>query len=46
MGVRQGEKEWLAALDGWISSHREEVEQILGSFHVPLLPVTQPQHGS
>jgi quinoprotein dehydrogenase-associated probable ABC transporter substrate-binding protein len=42
MGVRQGENDWRDALDGWISTHREEIEQILGSFQVPLLPVGAP----
>jgi quinoprotein dehydrogenase-associated probable ABC transporter substrate-binding protein len=40
MGVRNGEKEWLQALDGWISGHKEEIAQILSSYHIPLLPTT------
>jgi quinoprotein dehydrogenase-associated probable ABC transporter substrate-binding protein len=40
MGVRQGEKDWLLAVDGWISAHRQEIAQILGSYQVPLLPVS------
>jgi quinoprotein dehydrogenase-associated probable ABC transporter substrate-binding protein len=39
MGVRQGEKEWLQTVDGWIGAHRDEIARILGDHHVPLLPV-------
>jgi quinoprotein dehydrogenase-associated probable ABC transporter substrate-binding protein len=37
MGVRFGEKQWQRALDEWIGSHQSRVEEILMSFHVPLL---------
>ncbi len=37
MGVRQGEKEWKDALDGWISTHHQQINQILSAYHVPLL---------
>jgi quinoprotein dehydrogenase-associated probable ABC transporter substrate-binding protein len=37
MGVRFGEKEWKSALDEWIGTHQDKVEQILISYHVPLL---------
>lgn len=44
MGMRQGEKERMQAVDGWISAHREQISQILDSHHVPQLPLTA--HGS
>lgn len=37
MGVRFGEKEWQGTLDEWIAGHQPKVEEILGSFRVPLL---------
>jgi quinoprotein dehydrogenase-associated probable ABC transporter substrate-binding protein len=37
MGVRYGEKEWKAALDEWIASHRERIDEILISYGIPLL---------
>jgi len=39
MGVRQGEKERLQAVDAWIGAHRTQIAQILDSHHVPLLPL-------
>jgi quinoprotein dehydrogenase-associated probable ABC transporter substrate-binding protein len=38
MGVRHGEKEWQQTLDSWITGHRDEIADILSSYHVPLLP--------
>lgn len=37
MGLRQGEKEWQAAIDQWINSHQDEIRSILQSYNVPLL---------
>ena len=37
MGVRFGEKEWKDKLDQWIAEHKDEVEQILLGYRVPLL---------
>jgi quinoprotein dehydrogenase-associated probable ABC transporter substrate-binding protein len=37
MGVRYGEKEWKAALDEWIASHRGRIDEILISYGIPLL---------
>jgi ABC-type amino acid transport substrate-binding protein len=37
MGVRFGEGEWKDTLDGWIGSHRAEIQGILTSYHIPLL---------
>jgi quinoprotein dehydrogenase-associated probable ABC transporter substrate-binding protein len=37
MGVRNGETQWKDTLDAWIGAHREEITQILTTFHVPLL---------
>jgi quinoprotein dehydrogenase-associated probable ABC transporter substrate-binding protein len=44
MGLRNGEREWKQTLDSWISGHRDEITQILTTYHVPLLPPGgQPQ---
>lgn len=37
MGVRFGEKEWKEKLDAWIGAHQPKIEEILTSYHVPLL---------
>jgi quinoprotein dehydrogenase-associated probable ABC transporter substrate-binding protein len=37
MGVRFGEDEWRKTLDEWIASKRKDIEQILVSYHIPLL---------
>lgn len=37
MGVRYGEKEWKTALDEWIASHRDRINEILIEFGIPLL---------
>jgi len=37
MGVRFGEQAWRDALDAWIAAHHDEIDQILRSYHVPLL---------
>jgi quinoprotein dehydrogenase-associated probable ABC transporter substrate-binding protein len=37
MGVRFGEKDWQNTLDQWIAGHRDQVEQILLSYRVPLV---------
>lgn len=37
MGVRFGEKEWKDTLDGWIASHRREIDTILANYRIPLL---------
>lgn len=37
MGVRFGEKQWQGELDAWIDAHRGRIEEILSSYHVPLL---------
>ena len=37
MGVRFGEKQWKDMLDQWIGSHRQEINRILTSYHIPLL---------
>jgi quinoprotein dehydrogenase-associated probable ABC transporter substrate-binding protein len=37
MGVRFGEKEWKDTLDAWIAGHRGEIDQILMSYHIPLI---------
>jgi len=44
MGLRNGESQWKQTLDSWISGHRDEITQILTTYHVPLLPASgQPQ---
>ena len=40
MGVRNGDTQWKDTLDAWIGAHREEIAQILSTYHVPLLPVS------
>ena len=53
-GVRQGEKQWKETLDQWIGTHRPQIDAILTSYRIPLLPPTQssppsqgrrPKHG-
>ena len=38
MGVRSGENDWKSMLDRWIVEHRQDIDRILTSYHVPLLP--------
>jgi quinoprotein dehydrogenase-associated probable ABC transporter substrate-binding protein len=38
MGVRFGENDWKNTLDRWIVEHRADIDRILASYHVPLLP--------
>jgi quinoprotein dehydrogenase-associated probable ABC transporter substrate-binding protein len=38
MGVRFGENDWKSTLDRWIVEHRHDIDRILTSYHVPLLP--------
>jgi quinoprotein dehydrogenase-associated probable ABC transporter substrate-binding protein len=38
MGVRFGENDWKSMLDRWIVEHRSDIDRILTSYHVPLLP--------
>jgi hypothetical protein len=40
MGLRQGEKEWKDTLDQWIGTHHEQIQQILASYHIPLLDLS------
>jgi quinoprotein dehydrogenase-associated probable ABC transporter substrate-binding protein len=40
MGLRQGEKEWQETLDQWIGTHQEQIQQILVSYHIPLLDLS------
>ncbi len=37
MGLRQGEKDWQQTLDEWIDGHHAEIDQILNTYHIPLL---------
>lgn len=39
MGVRHGEKEWLATVNQLIESNAAEIEKILRDFNIPLIPV-------
>lgn len=41
MGVRHGEKEWLATVNGLIESNATEIEKILKEFNIPLVPIMQ-----
>ena len=38
MGLRMGENEWRSTLDRWIAEHRTDIDRILATYHVPLLP--------
>jgi len=46
MGLRQGEKEWKDALDQWIGSHHEQINQILTGYQIPLLELTPATPGA
>jgi len=35
--VRFGEKQWRDMVDQWIGTHHQEINQILSSYHIPLL---------
>jgi quinoprotein dehydrogenase-associated probable ABC transporter substrate-binding protein len=37
MGLRYGEKEWKETLDRWIAGHRQQINGILTSYHIPLM---------
>ncbi len=37
MGVRRGEKAWRDLVDNWIGTHQATIDQILQSYHVPML---------
>lgn len=37
MGVRFGEKQWQGELDAWIDAHQGRIDEILTTYHVPLL---------
>ena len=37
MGLRQGEQDWQHTLDAWIEGHHAEIDQILNTFHIPLV---------
>lgn len=39
MGVRHGEKEWLATVNGLIDANAGEIEKILREFNIPLIPI-------
>lgn len=43
MGVRFGEKEWKDTLDRWISTHQDDIRNILVSYRVPLLESAAPK---
>ena len=43
MGVRFPDKEWKSTLDGWIASHRSEIDGILRNYRVPLLQLATAQ---
>jgi quinoprotein dehydrogenase-associated probable ABC transporter substrate-binding protein len=43
MGVRFGEKPWKDTLDGWITQHQSDIDQILASYKVPRVEGEPPQ---
>jgi quinoprotein dehydrogenase-associated probable ABC transporter substrate-binding protein len=46
MGVRFGEKEWKDTLDRWISTHQNDIRNILVTHRVPLLELTPQASGA
>lgn len=42
MAVRKGEPRWRAQVDSFIDTHRKQIDAILTSAHVPLLPLVDP----
>lgn len=38
MGIRRGEPEWKAQLEGFLDTHQAEIAEILKAYHVPLVP--------
>lgn len=45
MGVRYGEREWKAQIEGLIDKHRAEIDKILRDYGVPLLELETPAAG-
>jgi len=41
MGVRKGDKARKAQLDKLISSQTDKIQSIIGSYNIPLLPLTK-----
>lgn len=37
MGIRRGEPEWKAQLEGFLDTHQTEIAEILKAYHVPLV---------
>ena len=37
MGMRQGEKDWKAAVDDWIGGHKPQIVAILKSYQIPVV---------
>ncbi|MDX5410259.1 MAG: quinoprotein dehydrogenase-associated putative ABC transporter substrate-binding protein [Thauera sp.] len=37
MGIRRGEPEWKAQLEGFLDTHQAEIAEILERYHVPLI---------
>ncbi|HHW62934.1 MAG TPA: quinoprotein dehydrogenase-associated putative ABC transporter substrate-binding protein [Rhodocyclaceae bacterium] len=37
MGIRRGEPEWKAQLEGFLDTHEAEIAEILKAYHVPLV---------
>jgi quinoprotein dehydrogenase-associated probable ABC transporter substrate-binding protein len=42
MGVRYGEGPWKTKIDEWIGANHGKIDQILTSYDVPLLPISDP----
>ena len=45
MGLRQGEKDWQKTLNDWIAGHHTEIEQILTTYHIPLVETPAAPQG-
>lgn len=46
MGLRRGEPEWHKEIETFIDTHRDEIEEILKSYHVPLVDADASQIGA
>jgi quinoprotein dehydrogenase-associated probable ABC transporter substrate-binding protein len=46
MGVRHGEREWKQQVERLIDTHRGEIDRILRSYGVPLLPIDDAAGGA
>ena len=41
MGIRRGEPEWKAQIEGFLDTHQGQITEILKAYNVPLLETGQ-----